>query len=225
MPKGAKTGDNRFKSYQRKKSQYRTDRIKSVVVPRLKTLVGKTSFTGKTSFSKVCAELYNEGLSINEKPIGYRTFEQNTVYWRIVGELYYSHWGVDESTISQTQGLRGKIAIKQEKKLRDQLDKVLKENQALKEALRDHGANENSTSLKLRPLNNDSEFRDKFDKTCRALNLIIKASDGMFEVDIDESKIKCTFNILESDEGLVPKSLAAPYVMWWIEKKDKTEIK
>ena len=54
----------------------------------------------------------------------------------------------------------------------------------------------------------------KFDKTCRALMAVLKKSDGMFVVDMKAGKINCAFDDLESDEGLVPKEVAEPFVLW-----------
>jgi hypothetical protein len=43
---------------------------------------------------------------------------------------------------------------------------------------------------------------------------VLKKSDGMFVVDMKAGKINCAFDDLESDEGLVPKEVAEPFVLW-----------
>ena len=223
MATGAKTGENRFKNYQGSSTQYRMQRIEEIVIPRLKTLIGKASFTGKTGFCKVCEGLYNDNLPINEKPIGYRTLEQNQSYWQLLGEYYFRHWGANEDTDTQANNLRGKLAIKNEKLLKEQLELIIKENEALKAALRNHGASDSSLPAPQPPTGVlESELIDKFDKTCRALNLVIKATDGTIEVDTDAVKIICHFDALEDEKGLVPKELAQPYVTWWLDRKKKT---
>lgn len=223
MPKGAKPGENRFGGFQGSSQKYREQRIINEVIPRLKTYIGKMSFNGITPYCRFCAELFNDGLPINEKTIGYRTIEQNNLYWTLVGELYYKHWGTNEQLKSQQQALAGKLAIKQEVRLQAKLDQALKENHALKATLRAHGSTDKDqselTSAQTEPT---TEFRDKFDKTCRALKLVLDATDGTFEADTSAIKITCTYDDLEPKEGLVPKQLAEPYITWLKAKEDKT---
>lgn len=211
MSKGAKPGQNRFAGSQTRNRDYRIARIKDEVIPKLKTFAGKTSFDGVTPYSRFCAELYNDGLPVNEKKIGYRTLVQSTDYWALIGPIYYKHWDSTGKMESQKDKLVGKLAAQRADQLQAEADRLRKENEALRSALRSHGA-----SLVALPdtKHSDQGFMAKFDKTCRALKLVLDASDGMFIVDVDAVKICCTFNDLEPEEGLAPKELAEPFIAW-----------
>lgn len=211
MSKGAKPGQNRFAGSQKRSRDYRICRIKDEVVPRLKTFAGKTSFAGITPFSRFCAELYNAELPVNEKKIGYRTLVQSTDYWALIGPLYYKYWDSSDNMESTKDKLVGKLATLRADELKAETERLKKEIEALRSALRNHGAS-------FAPIpdskQSDQAFLAKFDKTCRALMLVLKASDGMFSVDMKAGKISCAFDDLEPDEGLVPKEIAEPFVLW-----------
>ncbi len=211
MSKGAKPGQNRFAGAQQRRRNYRVARIKDEVIPKLKSFVGKASFDGITPFSRFCAELYNEGLPVNEKKIGYRTLVQSTEYWTLIGPLFYKHWDSSGTTESRKDKLVGKLATQRADDLQSQVERLKKEVDALRSALRNHGAS--STPLP-DAKHNDQSFMTKFDKTCRALKLVLDASDGMFSVDVDATKISCAYDDLEPTHGLVPKELVAPFVLW-----------
>lgn len=211
MSKGAKPGQNRFAGSQKKSHDYRISRIKDEVVPRLKMFAGKTSFAGITPFSRFCAELYNAELPVNEKKIGYRTLVQNTDYWALIGPIYYKHWDSAGNMESRKDKLVGKLAVQRADQLQAEADRLRKENEALRSALRSHGA---SAVALPDAKNGDQAFMARFDKTCRALMLVLKASEGMFSVDMKAVKISCSFDDLEPQEGLVPKEIAEPFVLW-----------
>ncbi|CAN7304884.1 hypothetical protein LJR071_001523 [Pseudomonas sp. LjRoot71] len=216
MSKGAKQGQNRFADAQKRHQDYRTTRIKDEVIPKLKAFVGKATFSGVTPFSRFCAELYNDGLPVNEKKIGYRTLVQSTQYWTLIGPIYYKNWDSDVNMESKKDKLVGRLATQRADRLQTDLERLKKEIQALQAALRCHGAS-------LPPLpdskHSDQEFMTKFDKTCRVLKLVLDTSDGMFTVDTDATKISCAYNDLEPLEGLAPKELIEPFVLWLKDKE------
>jgi hypothetical protein len=218
MSKGAKPGQNRFAGSQKKSRDYRISRIKDEVVPRLKTFAGKTSFAGVTPFSRFCAELYNAELPVNEKKIGYRTLVQSTDYWALIGPLFYKHWDSSGNMASTKDKLVGKLAVQRADQLQSEADRLRKENEALRSALRSHGV---SAVALPDAKNSDQGFMAKFDKTCRVLLQVLKKSDGMFDVDIKAEKITCTFDDLEPAEGLVPRDIAEPFVLWMKAKESK----
>lgn len=216
MTKGAKPGQNRFAGAQKRSRDYRIARIKDEVIPKLKSFVGKTSFEGMTPFSRFCAELYNEGLSINEKKIGYRTLVQSTEYWTLIGPLFYKHWDCSNGMEAKKDKLVGKLAARRADELQLQTDRLKKEVEALRSALRNHGA---SPAPVPDSNHSDQAFMAKFDKTCRALKLVLDASDGLFTVDVDAVKISCAYDDLEPMEGLVPKDLVVPFAHWMKENR------
>ncbi|WP_460059453.1 hypothetical protein [Pseudomonas sp. S2_A05] len=217
MSKGAKPGQNRFAGSQKRNLDYRIGRIKEEVIPKLKAYAGKATFEGITPFSRFCAELYNEGLPVNEKKIGYRTFVQSSDYWALIGPLYYRYWDFKDSMGPRKDKLVGKLAAQRANDLQSEVERLQNEVEALRAALRLHGAAP-------KPIPNEQD-RDqsnltKFDKTCRALKLVLDASDGMFSVDMQTKKITCAYNDLEPEEGLAPKELTEPFVAW-LKSKEK----
>lgn len=211
MSKGARPGQNRFAGSQKRNRDYRITRIKDEVIPKLKAFAGKTSFDGVTPYSRFCAELYNDGLPVNEKKIGYRTLVQSTDYWALIGPIYYKHWDSDGNMESKKDKLVGKLAVQRADQLQAETDRLKKENEALRSALRSHGA---SPVPLPDTKQSDQGFMAKFDKTCRVLKLVLDASDGMFRVDVDAVKISCAFDDLEPEEGLSPKELVEPFIVW-----------
>jgi len=221
MPKGAKKGENRFKQAQDTKQSERVARIKNEVVPRIKALVGHVTITGVTPYCRLCAKLYAEGLPVNEKPIGYRTFQQNSAYWELVGPLYYKHWDADEQLTNLQEKMIGQLAVKEADRLKEELDHVRKENDALRAALRAHGASAPHPPELTSPDTSDTEFMDKFDRTCRALWLVLDAAETI-KLDEEAVKITCEHDDLEPDEGLVSRDLVKPYFDWLQAKQAKT---
>jgi hypothetical protein len=219
MSKGAKRGQNRFAGAQKRRRDYRITRIKDEVIPKLKSLVGKASFGGITQFSKFCADLYNDCLPVNEKKIGYRTLVQSAEYWTLLGPLFHRHWHSSDNMESEKEKLAGKLASQRAERLQAETERLRKEVDALRIALRNHGASPMNLP-ELKPTNQD--FMTKFDKTCRALKLILDASDSMFAADLDAMKISCAYNDLEPVEGLVPKELATPFIQW-MKAKEKNQ--
>lgn len=211
MSKGAKPGQNRFAGSQKRHVEYRVSRIKEEVIPKLKSFVGKTSFDGVTPFSRFCAELYNSDLPVNEKKIGYRTLVQSTEYWKLIGPIYFKHWDSSGSMEYKKDKLVGKLAVQRADQLQAETDRLRKEIEALRSAFRSHGV---SPTALPDSQHVDQGFMEKFDKTCRALKLVLDASEGMFTVDMDAVKISCKFNDLEPQEGLAPKELVEPFVLW-----------
>lgn len=211
MSKGAKKGQNRFEGSQKRNSDYRITRIKDEVIPKLKAFVGKTSFNGVTPYSRFCAQLYNDGLPVNEKKIGYRTLVQSTDYWALIGPVYYKHWDSSENLESKKDKLVGKLAVQRADQLQAEAERLRKEVEALRAALRSHGA---SPAALPDTTQVDQGFMAKFDKTCRALKLVLDASDGMFVVDMQAKKICCTYDDLEPIEGLVPTDVLEPFILW-----------
>lgn len=216
MSKGAKPGQNRFAGAQKRHRDYRIKRIKEEVIPKLKSFIGKTSFSGATPFSRFCAELYNSDLPVNERKIGYRTIIQSTEYWSLIGPIYYKNWDSSTNMESKKDKLVGKLATQRAGRLQTDLERLKKEVLALQAALRSHGA-----SLTSQPdsILSDQDFMTRFDKTCRVLKLVLDASEGMFTVDTDTTKISCAYNDLEPLEGLAPKELIEPFVLWLKDKE------
>ena len=211
MSKGAKKGQNRFAGAQKRNRDYRLTRIKEEVIPRLKAFIGKTSFDGITPYSRFCAELYNDGLPVNEKKIGYRTIVQSTEYWALIGPIFYKHWDSAGTLESKKDRLVGKLAVQRADQLKSETERLKREIEALRSALRNHGASPDAIT-DTKHINQD--FMAKFDKTCRALKLVLDASDGMFTVDIQAKKISCAYDDLEPVEGLVPTAVVEPFILW-----------
>lgn len=221
MPRGAKKGENRFRGSQESKREFRLERINNHVIPRLKTLIGKVTFDGKTPFCKVCAEFFNEDLPVNEANIGYRTFEQNPDYWEAVGTLYFKHWDSDIELKTHQERVMNALSAKESSSVKEENKRLKEENEALRAALRAHGAEEKQHVLPESPEGYSSKDAD-FDRVCRALDIVIEASDEIFEIHEDQLKISSNLHDLGPAEGLVPKSLAEPFIKWRKERREKT---
>ncbi len=220
MPKGAKPGENRFKSSQLKKIDFRRRRIEEHVLPGLKALIGRVQINGPTPFCKICADLYNRDLPVNENKMGYRTFEQNIEYWKLVGKLFHQHWDNDENLESRKNAISDRLTIKENHDLARNLERLQAENDALKATLRVHGAN---AAEEIHPqLTSKAESNHSFESVCLALKIIIEASNGLFLIDESSQKITSTFDDLEPEEGLVPKEVAVPFIRWYQQRKEKT---
>lgn len=219
MPRGAKKGENRFSGTQRKEQEFRSKRINNHVVPRLKALAGKVSINGKTPFCKLCAEIFNENLPVNEDRIGYRTIEQNTKYWEILGTTYYTYWGTGDEVSAHRKRVMGALTTIESNKLKEENKRLNQEIDTLRAALRAHGAEERPQSLPSAPSNADRT--SDFDRVCRALKIVIEASEGIFEVHEDSLKITTNLTDLTPNDGLVPKILAEPFIRWLQERRER----
>jgi hypothetical protein len=220
MSRGAKKGENRFSGSQEKRQNFRIERIKSHVIPKLKALAGKVSINGQTPFCKLCASIYNENLPVNEKRVGYRTFEQNTKYWEIVGTTYYTYWGSDDDITAHRKRVMDALTAKESSRLKEENKRLKQKIDALRAALKAHGAEDKPRALP----SEDHPKTDKtadFDRVCRALKLVIDSSEDIFDVHEEEMKITCNLYDLEPTEGLVPKSLAEPFIRWLQERREK----
>ncbi|MBF8766311.1 hypothetical protein IR009_13885 [Pseudomonas putida] len=216
MSKGAKKGQNRFAGSQQRNRDYRVTRIKDEVIPKLKAFVGKISFDGPTPYSRFCAELYNDGLPVNEKKIGYRTLVQSTDYWALIGPMFYKHWDATGNMEAKKDKLVGKLAVQRADHLQAEVERLRNEVEALRSALRNHGT---SSTVLPDTKHVDQGFMAKFDKTCRALKLVLDASEGMFVIDMQAKKICCTYDDLEPIEGLVPTGVVEPFILWLTAKE------
>jgi hypothetical protein len=222
MPKGAKKGENRFKSKQDKLLTFRAERLKNNVLPTIKSYVGKISVNGKSAYCKLCAAIFNQDLPVNEKPIGYRTIEQNIKYWELVGPIYHRHWEPDGDAENTKRNIQSQIHARQNAQLKEQVEDLKEKVLALEAALKNHGAD-----LKIEsPESVDGESHIKeFELTCIALKTVIDASDEEFLVDDKNSKITCSSDDLEPQEGLVPKAIAKPFIDWLQERRVKTGVR
>lgn len=221
MARGAKKGENRFKGSQQQRKDFRLDRIRNHVIPRLKTLIGRVTFDGKTPFCKVCADIFNEDLPVNEKNMGYRTFEQNPDYWGKVGTLYFQHWATNDELKTHKERVVHALTAKASGSLRAENKRLKDENEALRAALRAHGVEERQHELISDSEDSYGKSAD-FDRVCRALEIVIEASDEIFEIHEDERKITSNLYDLGPADGLVPKALAEPFIKWRKERRKKT---
>ena len=220
MSRGAKQGENRFKNSQKKRLESRLNRIREAVIPTVQSYVGKISIPSKAAYCKLCSEIFNSDLPVNEKPIGYRTVEQNIDYWSLVGPIYHRNWAPEGSLAGSKDRVLGKLAVRENQLLKTKVDELEKRSAALQAALRNHGA-EQPQKLISTSTNEQSENRE-FELTCRALKIVIDASEGSFEIDEKAKKIIRSWDDLEPSAGLVPKELIEPFINWLAERRKKT---
>lgn len=220
MPKGAKKGENRFAGSQKKLLDDRYNRIHEVVKPTIQSYVGKITIKGKAAYCKLCAEIFNKDLPVNEKKISYRTIEQNLHYWSLLGPIFHRHWDSKEGLENSKTKLTGQLAARENQRLKNRIDELNQWNEALQTTLRNHGAE--LTDEQYANRSDDAASNYQFELTCRALKIVIDASNGSFAIDKAAKKITRTWDDLEDESGLVSKELLEPFLEWLSERDRKT---
>lgn len=205
MPKGAKKGENRFKSTQDAKVEARVLRFEEHVVPKMKAMCDLVHIPNKTAFQKICAQVFNENLPINMKEITHRAIATNVKYWGIVGVVYHSYYDSDDSkSLSELKkeavrklGDKEKIdKLEQERKLLTQENDALKAY-ITKNKLQDKATTENSAI--------DHEIVNNLMAT---IDFLITATEGIVEVNKKERSIT---NLALDINSVLSKSISCTY--------------
>lgn len=115
----------------------------------------------------------------------------------------------------------GALTTKESSRVKDENRRLQQEVDALRGALKAHGAEEKpGAALPSEKLPQVDKAAD-FDRVCRALKLVIDASEDIFDVHEEEMKITCNLYDLQKSGGLVPKSLAEPFIKWLQARREK----
>lgn len=216
MGKGAKKGENRFKISQKASIGFRIERIKTHVIPKIKSLSLHAKVDSSTAYCKLCAKLFNDGLSLNDKPISYRVIKQNRDYWDLLGPIYYQLFEKNEDL----GDFKNKSLLRLElKELEEKLDDKEQEVNALSAMLKKVG-----NSHQKKPVLKESEasvYIQNSDKLCRIILAIVESTDGILFIDRENSAIRNLADDFEGEEGLLPKEVVRPFIDWMDSRDEK----
>ncbi|EHH1049897.1 cell division protein ZapB [Vibrio parahaemolyticus] len=205
MPKGALKGENRFKASQKAGINGRVQRLKEVVVPKMKALCESVHFPNKTAFQKMCAEVFNENLPVNMKCITHRTLATNSAYWVIVGSVYHRYYNSDDS--KSLNALRkealDKLDTKEKIEELEQKNKQLtQENGALKRYIA------TSKYENKAPVDETDVTYDDINNLIATIDFLVKATEGIVFVDKEKRTIT---NLALDIHGVLSKSISCTY--------------
>lgn len=205
MPKGALKGENRFKKSQENNISFRVNRFEKHVVPEMKALCDLSYIPNKTKFQKLCAEVFNKNLPLNEKKITHRTIASNQNYWKIVGAVYYSYYDSDNSIDLETLKKEGLNKLKDKEKI-SELQSENRRLQKEKEALKHYIA---KSKLKHKsPVESSLMDQESINNLIATIDFLIKATDGVVEVD---KKARTIINHADDINGKLNSSISATY--------------
>lgn len=214
--RGAKKGENRFENSQKSKINYRLQRIRNVVLPKIKAISKNTHFKNVTSFRKLCAELYNSELPIDEKKISYRTLG-NRPYWDELGAIFYSFFNDVKIPIANSMVTSLKLSDEIDK-LKIQLAEKTKELTLMESVL--------LNSPKINPLSNDvlttsaspqaeiNTSKDDIqyiDDFAAIINWLIERSDDVIFIDKDSQSI---IDLSDDLNGTLDRKISRAFFMY-----------
>ncbi len=205
MTKGAKKGENRFKEAQTAAVEARVSRFEEHVAPRMKTICDYSYIPNKTTFQKLCVDVFNEDLPINMKKITHRAIATNAKYWNIVGVIYHSHYDSDNSKPLNELKKEAIISLnnKEEVESLEQKVKQLKqENKALNTYI------SRNTFQITDPNENTGPNHEEVNNLIATINFLIKATEGVVEINKKERSIT---NLALDIHGVLSKSISSTY--------------
>ncbi len=205
MPKGAKKGENRFKDSQDASVEARVLRFEEHVVPKMKAMCDLVYIPNKTTFQKMCMEVFNENLPVNMKKITHRAIANNKKYWVIVGAVYHYHY---EQNDSKSLSKIKKEAINKfnHKENLEVLEHKIKSLTQEKEALNTYIA-KNKLQDKT-PTANTVINHDIINNLIATIDFLITATEGIVEINKEERSIT---NLALDINGVLSKSISSTY--------------
>lgn len=217
MPRGAKTGENRFKGAQEALTGYRLSRINEVVIPEVKALSAHTEINSINKYCRLCSDIYNRDLPINEKPISYRRLNQSDKYWGIIGPVYYKYFEKNHD-LEDFKSRSSQALIKRElEEANEKLARYENENRVLKLTLSNESLNIDTTGS-----NNEQLNAEDIDNMGRIINLLIEKIQ-VVEISKEDGALRDLSDDFEDAEGMLPKHIVASYIRWLSRKSEVLE--
>lgn len=182
-----------FSASQQKNVDYRLNRIKEVVEPKMRAICENSYFKNVTSFRKVCADIFNESLPVGDKKITYRTIG-TAPYWDALGAVYYSYFSKDNNEKKyMVASLTNDIAnwdkfdaMEQErKKLLLQLEEKSNEISLLENTL----LNSNINPLSVNTPKGDGKHQEVIANLMATINWLLERTEDMIIIDKEKSQI------------------------------------
>lgn len=205
MPKGALKGENRFKASQITAINGRVQRIKDIVVPKMKALCDSVHFPNKTTYQKMCAEIFNENLPINMRAITHRTLATNSTYWVIVGSVYHKYYDSDDSKSLNSLRKEALQSLNSQEKIEvlEQKNRLLMlENNALKKHI---STKKHENKI---PIDEKTISPNDINNLIATIDFLVKATEGI--VTIEKEKRTIT-NLALDVHGVLSKSVSGTY--------------
>lgn len=219
MARGAKAGENRFKGAQAALVNYRTTRIKEVVIPGLKTLSTHANIGSVNKFCHLAAELFNKDLPLNDKPISYRRLHTSPEYWKLLGPIYFRHFEKRKDLDDFKKDSKASNLSRKLKDIESENTKLKTELKAIKSFL---AANPEISNKSVQHQESTDSERLETDKEhlCKIINKLI-VDFGVIEVSIANGTMHNLANDNESIDGMFPKEIVKPYIEWLKLHNDK----
>jgi hypothetical protein len=206
MSRGAKKGDNRFKQTQIELTNSRIKRLKNVVAPKMKSMCESVYFPNKTSYQKMSANMFNENIPLNMQKITHRTIATNPEYWIILGTIYHTFF--DSKNATSLAEMKKKALNKMEAQediteTKKQIKNILIENNALKTFIAKSNLKQNQF-----PESNTQHTNETINNLIATIDFLIKASDGVVEVD---RNIRSITNLTDDLNGVLSSKISNTY--------------
>jgi hypothetical protein len=206
MTKGAKKGENRFKTSQEARIQARLQRIQEIVIPKMKSYLDLIHFKNKTKFQEMCAEVFNEDLPVNMKVISRRTIA-NSPYWNELGPIYYLHYGDDQHSDLETikaKALNSFSDMEKREELEREISNLTIQNEALIKAI----GEAKLSSKSIEDSNSLQKLKQDLDDLICVIDFLVKATEGIVVVDKENNTI---INMADDLHGKLPSQFAKTY--------------
>lgn len=216
MAKGAKPGENRFKGAQILLVSYRSERLREIVAPKLRTLSANINVNSLNKFLKLASDTYNDDLPINEKPISPDTIKKNNDYWKIIGPIYFRSFANKENLDAFKKSAVSSLNSQKVKELETELKVLKSENDMFKSQI----SFENLIALSEVDNDKDNHLKD-IDSLCKIIKHLIKLSGGVISVSKEDMVIRDLSDDLEGKNGMLPKEIVEPYLRWLKDREEK----
>lgn len=206
MSRGAEKGENRFKKTQNELLNLRVKRLKNIVAPKMKSMCESVYFPNKTSYQKMSAKVFNENIPLNMKKITHRTIAKNPNYWIILGTIYHTFFDSKNSLSLAQMKIKAlnKMEVQEEiTETKKQIKNILLENNALKTFIAKSNLKKNQF-----PESNTQHTNETINNLIATIDFLIKASDGVVEVD---RNIRVITNLTDDLNGVLSSKISNTY--------------
>lgn len=182
-----------FSASQQEKINYRLNRIKEIVEPKMRAICENSYFKNVTSFRKVCAEVFNDNLPVGDNKITYRTIG-TAPYWDTLGAVYYSYFSKDDKEkkhmmASLSNDLSNWDKLDAMTKEREKLLLLLDEKKAEISLLENTLLNSNVNPLSVNNQNGDEKHQEVIASLMATINWLLERTDGMIIADRENNQI------------------------------------
>ncbi len=196
--RGAAPGENRFRKSQDKQIKSTMEEIK-VVLELLR--LRRVTFRNITHLASYVADVITEKRGINSRKMAASTLLRTLAY-RVKLDGFLASMG-GKSHADKFAKLITELELKE-------LDKLRAENKRLSQYIEKNLSREPEPS---RPKPSTASMQD-VDQLCRAISLILEASEGQIVIDQEAGEIVNGWAKSKKNRIVVPASISKPYIQW-----------